>query len=172
MSKNTTKFSHAPCYESHKPLKILNGYVYGGNCGEVPPDMAMYIALDSGQAKNITKKGKAHYVLLNAKNGGVPNINNLLKVLIKASELLEQGKSIHVGCIGGHGRTGLVLAAMVAFIMDEADPITYVRDNYCKKAVETDAQVKYLNNHFNTPMAVPYYQIKSDTKVGNIFEVL
>lgn len=48
---------------------------------------------------------------------------------------------VEVGCIGGHGRTGTALACMgVLSGMSPAESISYVRDNYCRHAIETDRQ--------------------------------
>ena len=60
---------------------------------------------------------------------------------------------VEVSCIGGHGRTGTVLACMAVLsgkTPDEA--IQYVRGSYCKKAIETDEQewyVSYFNAYVN-----------------------
>lgn len=50
-------------------------------------------------------------------------------------------------CIGGHGRTGTalsILASLFGVVPDGICPVTYVRDHYCKKAVESDSQISYV----------------------------
>ena len=65
---------------------------------------------------------------------------------------LEAGRKVHCGCIGGHGRTGMFLAALVSKF-GEKDAISYVRANYCKKAVESSTQVKFLADRYGiTPV--------------------
>jgi hypothetical protein len=64
------------------------------------------------------------------------------------AEQIEAGKKVHVGCIGGHGRTGTLFAALVKVMLGEEDAIQYVRDGYCKKAVESKAQVDFLVKHY------------------------
>ena len=61
---------------------------------------------------------------------------------------LKAGKKVHAGCIGGHGRTGLFFAALVKTLGITDDAITYVRKNYCKKAVESKVQVEFLVQNF------------------------
>jgi hypothetical protein len=61
---------------------------------------------------------------------------------------VEEGKTVHVGCLGGHGRTGMVLSALVFKMMGIEDAITYVRENYCEEAVETLGQTQWLNAHY------------------------
>jgi hypothetical protein len=58
------------------------------------------------------------------------------------------GKTVHVGCVGGHGRTGIVISAIVAELTGKKDAIQWVRKHYCKKAVESKAQVQFLMKHY------------------------
>lgn len=66
---------------------------------------------------------------------------------------LKDGKKIHVGCIGGHGRTGLVFSAMYAEITGKKDAIQFVRKHYCDKAVESKKQIKFLMQHYGVDTA-------------------
>jgi hypothetical protein len=66
---------------------------------------------------------------------------------------LQSGKKIHAGCVGGHGRTGTFLAAVVAQMSGMQDAIQYVRKHYCHKAVETSSQVKFLIKEFGCSKA-------------------
>src|SRR5690606_13537712 len=52
------------------------------------------------------------------------------------------GKHVGIFCIGGHGRTGYFTACLLHVIRpDINDPVQWLRDNYCKKVVETSEQV-------------------------------
>lgn len=53
-----------------------------------------------------------------------------------------------VFCVGGHGRTGTAVAAMlVAALNYEAkQAINWVRDNYCEKAIESKSQEQYIHD--------------------------
>lgn len=55
------------------------------------------------------------------------------------------GREVYVGCMGGWGRTGLFLA-LVAKAAGVDDPVTYVRENYTSRAIETKAQEDYVKN--------------------------
>jgi hypothetical protein len=100
-----------------------------------------------------------------------------------AGQLLDDYK-VFVGCIGGHGRTGTFLSALVAHVcpkMIAQDAITYVRNNYCAKAVESESQVKFLVKHYGVkpivpskrPPQMPWYEGgKRYTKSGNLSSVL
>jgi hypothetical protein len=55
--------------------------------------------------------------------------------------------SVLVCCAGGHGRTGTalaILAGMCKVVPEGIDPIKWVREVYCKKVVESEEQIKYV----------------------------
>lgn len=151
--------SNKPCHESHPDLHILNGTLVGGNCRhhDRHKKVDLYVALDGSMQHPIfdpalTFKRCVYYPI---KNMGIPNNPEKFKILINTIvHYLMGGKKVHVGCIGGHGRTGMVLAAVAATASDmglevpEKDAIGWVRANYCKKAVETKAQEGFLVTHF------------------------
>jgi protein-tyrosine phosphatase len=50
-------------------------------------------------------------------------------------------------CQGGHGRTGTALAiicSLLNIIPENEDPVKWVREKYCKKAVESNEQLNYI----------------------------
>ncbi len=53
----------------------------------------------------------------------------------------QRGERVEVACIGGHGRTGTVLACMavLAGVRGE-EAVEWVRANYCRRAVQEPAQ--------------------------------
>ncbi len=51
------------------------------------------------------------------------------------------GEAVEVGCVGGFGRTGTVLACMAILAgVPAADAVAWVREHYDERAVETRAQ--------------------------------
>lgn len=51
------------------------------------------------------------------------------------------GKRVGMCCVGGHGRTGLLVATLVGLAEpDIADPVATTRERYCDKAVESFEQ--------------------------------
>ena len=71
---------------------------------------------------------------------------------------LDRPLRVLVSCMGGHGRTGTILAALaeVAGVTPtETDPITWIRSVYCKEAIETTEQVGYLEATFGFKMSTP-----------------
>lgn len=57
---------------------------------------------------------------------------------------------VYVGCMGGVGRTGLILAMFTA-LCGAKDPLTYVRANYNPHAVETREQEELLRKFMKSP---------------------
>ena len=61
-----------------------------------------------------------------------------------------------VMCMGGHGRTGTVLASLLMASgfksnKDAEHPIQWMWDNYCSNAIETDVQMKYVCDMWGLP---------------------
>lgn len=146
-----------PCYATHKGLDIIiEGRaftIYGGSCLHPVHDNAeVYVGLDVGMTiKPFRGDWSKHpeNIYYPIPDMSVPTNPESFKQLISGLHArLVKGKKIHVGCIGGHGRTGLVLAALVKVATGNAKAIDYVRANYCEHAVETYGQVQWLSEHF------------------------
>jgi hypothetical protein len=141
------------CYETHPALAIPNSdlQIFGGSCcSPSVKDADVYIGFDSGM--RFTQKHwpwkKGAELLFKITDMDAPSDAAEFKKLIKwTREQLDKGLKVHCGCIGGHGRTGTFLAALVSEF-GEPDAITYVRTNYCKKAVESSRQINFLHEHF------------------------
>lgn len=150
--------TYVPCYKSHKPLPMGNGLmIHGGSClNPVFNGHDVYIGFDFGM--KATSKSmpwtEGHEIKYEIRDGSVPKNTKLFIELVKwTAEQLVEGKSVHAGCIGGHGRTGMFFAALVAHMDVSDDPIQYVRDEYCHKVVESKEQVKFLVKHFGAKTA-------------------
>jgi protein-tyrosine phosphatase len=60
---------------------------------------------------------------------------------------LEAGKRVLIFCLGSHGRTGTVIAGLIAMLEPEVDdPIEAVRKRHCGKSVETREQAEWVRN--------------------------
>jgi hypothetical protein len=156
------------CAAKHPPLPLGEGLVvYGGSClSPVITDADIYVGFDAGmRLENLTwpwekKKG----ILFPIHDGGVPRTDDADNLINYLTEQILSGKKVHLGCIGGHGRTGLVLALLVKKILGDVNAITYVRDFYCKKAVETQKQVEWLSKNFGILPAQPSHYEKGSYK--------
>lgn len=152
------------CYETHPPLVFTDKKtgkemsVIGGNCFK-ESDTDIQVGFDSGMVLDSQfpwNKDKRIRFLFRIMDRQVPKDSKEAHNLIKwLAAQLRKGKTVHLGCIGGHGRTGTILAALVTYMTGEKDSITYVRKNYCKKAVESQVQVNWLHQEFGITKADP-----------------
>lgn len=170
------------CYHSHKPLPVgEDKVIYGGNCGTpAVEDADIYVGLDRGSFTPSLKAlpwNEGESFLYPITDGTPPkDPAEFMKLIVWLSNQLDAGKKIHVGCIGGHGRTGLVLAALAAcrakagkLVIPDDDPIMYVRLNYCEKVVETQTQVDFLVEHWGCKPVKPrhHYQTHNPNSYKN-----
>jgi len=160
MSKKKDKI-FVRCYESHPELKFVgkDGKTYslmGGSCVSPFDGYDIYVGLDLGMS--VSEQGypwvKGHEFLFPITDHSVPkDVDQFKKMVTWLIGMLKAKKKIHIGCIGGHGRTGLVFSAIYRQLTGKTNAIQYVRKNYCKKAVESKTQVKFLMKHYGVDKA-------------------
>lgn len=152
------------CWEGHKPLEIScrepGLMVFGGSCAHVPKGIDIQVGLDSIMSPLLHQSpwNDKHIISHLIPNMGVPSNKKEFKAMIRwLSFKILEGKKVHVGCIGGHGRSGLVLASLVQSIAGRDDAIDYVRLNYCRKAIENRKQEQWLMYHLGMDEpTIPY----------------
>lgn len=161
----TYKSSKPRCHTTHKPIKLGHGEVLGASCGSPREGYDIYIGFDYGmkmQHQPFPWDQTADPIIefqYRITDMCAPKSPKEFRKMIEWCALrLDAGAKIHVGCIGGHGRTGTFLAALVAFMGVSDDPIAYVREHHCKKAVESKSQIKFLIKHFGCKKAKPTKQ--------------
>lgn len=142
------------CYMKHKPLSLGGELkIWGGSCLHPKKKNAdIYIGFDRGMSyteKSYPWLGGGEF-LYPIRDQAAPDNTESFKSMVEwTAGQIQDGKEVHAGCIGGHGRTGLFFAALVAYMGVSKNAIEYVRKNYCDRAVESDAQVKFLEKHFD-----------------------
>ncbi len=157
VKKEEEKKGYSHCADNHPPLPILvDGKVYeihgGSSTRKAPPeDVEVFIGFDHGMVQTDRRfpwDPRTEFLYPITDMGVPPDLASFEKLLdYLAKEVMAQRK-VFIGCIGGHGRTGLVLAALVQRMTGEEDAITFVRNHYCKKVVESEKQVDWLHKHF------------------------
>jgi hypothetical protein len=152
-------FSSVPsCHESHPPLKLPGTelVIYGGSCLHPKvKDADVYIGFDGGMRRSErqypwVEGDEVKYEITDMSTPKTPAMFD--KLVDWTKQQLEAGRKVHCGCIGGHGRTGMFLAALVSKF-GEKDAIAYVRRHYCKRAVESSTQVKFLVDRYKVAPA-------------------
>lgn len=81
----------------------------------------------------------------------IPEPWQVLHIVREGLRVAREGGMVEVGCIGGHGRTGMMLAIMGLVIAHEMERrlrperiINWVRKNYCDQAIESELQEWYV----------------------------
>jgi hypothetical protein len=146
---------YVPCYEKHAPLHLGGGVFAGGSCVKPLKGFDIYVGLDYGMKRaevypwsKVNSQGPIE-VYFPITDMSVPSdISNFKEMITWLQQQLVLGKRVHVGCLGGHGRTGMVLAALVRQVTDDLKAAEWVRKEYCKHAIESVAQVNFLHTHF------------------------
>jgi len=157
------KLSSSKCAYTHRPLPLGNGrHLFGGSCSDPVFDGCdVYVGLDRWMQADAPwpweppKSGptRVKYEITDGHKPSDPKSFHRM-VLWLVGEI-QEGRAVHVGCIGGHGRTGMLLAALVSVLEIDPDPIKYVRENYCKHAVETKEQIAFLVERYACKAASP-----------------
>jgi hypothetical protein len=156
-----SNYVYEKCAHSHPALVIAladgkSVTIYGGSAASpIHKDCDVYVELDAYSAGVLSpfpweeQNGGAMVIKYPITDMQAPKDPVGFRKMVKwvAAQLLAE-KKVHVGCIGGHGRTGTVLAAIVKELTGEVDAISFVRKNYCQKAVESDTQIKFLAKEF------------------------
>ena len=79
-------------------------------------------------------------------DGGTPPVKpSFWRALLETCAREKAPLVIH--CVGGHGRTGTALAAiLLAYSIPYRDAVNFVREKHCVKAIETQSQLDYLED--------------------------
>lgn len=75
----------------------------------------------------------------------------------------DQERAVALYCEGGHGRTGTalsILASLSGQVPEGDDPVAWVRKNYCQEAVESWAQVDYIEHMTGAKVSVHPTSVK------------
>jgi protein-tyrosine phosphatase len=132
--------------------------VYGGSIFDIPKNVAdHYFLLDGGIKTSNTSYVTVHHI----PNWGVPkDIHSFNQCLEKAAIFVNEGCPIFVGCLGGHGRTGLFLSILLFQLTKDRLSLYNLREQYCYKAVETTTQYKFLMDYGLEIYALDYKRVK------------
>lgn len=160
MARKTTNPAER-CHNTHKELSLGGGTILGASCNYPRPGYDVYLGFDGGMrieslAPWRNESTSTVYAKLEIPDGGVPKDKAEFDAMILwLAGQLQQGKRVHIGCIGGHGRTGLVLAVLKCVIDDDQNAAEWVRKAHCSKAIETQRQVDWLQQHYGIVPVAP-----------------
>ena len=129
-------------YSCHRATEMWPNLVIGG-IRDVDDMLIMgveiLVPLDYLEG-NIWDRGfRGEILFCPIRDGHVLPDDVLERLTDRICRLLGEGRRVGIFCIGGHGRTGYVAACVLARLGVE-DPISYLREKYCRHAVETEEQ--------------------------------
>lgn len=181
-------------FQQYKTLPLFiqdkSYLVYGGSCYDTNIEgLNIYLSLDTEQPvydweqpwhpsyQQFDKKHIRFPVL----DMFIPDNSHDFKACISyIAEQVLLDKKIHIGCIGGNGRTGLFLSALTQTLMgntlnhyDADNAVEYVRKYYNPKAVETVSQLLFLkqvygiNFSLSDAKKVEQFSLHFEKEIGN-----
>ncbi len=153
------------CVHKQQAVKVGDKIIYcseqaysGWKERKIIPNLGVYMA--SFWADHITivkaagvKLPKSFYsypfIELDWPDGGIIDDALLDWVVQFIIKRLNLGQEVEIGCMGGHGRTGTLLACVLGSMenIHASKAIKEVRKRYCEKAVETRKQVKLVGTY-------------------------
>jgi protein-tyrosine phosphatase len=106
-------------------------------------------------------------ILLDWPDFGVPRAEApAIAAIIEALARATSGQDVLVGCLGGTGRTGTILACMAILAGVPPDlAAQWVRDHYRRKAVEMPAQEDWVVDRFARADTVRKHAEQSSTRI-------
>lgn len=159
------------CEHVGVPVRITTGMTiyasawsdvsYGKAADRITPDIGLY--LDSAWGRGAVLASPAMGELPFGQSGGAkilypwsdgssPDSLRTFSTMIEwLGDVILSGKYVETGCIGAHGRTGTLIAALIIRNRDlkAQDAIDWVRKHYCHKAIETHTQERFLKQYWN-----------------------
>lgn len=127
----------------HSTLNLWSGTLSGGRASQPPKNTYLLVAFE----KVYVEERMASLVLaVDTPNMKIPTNPDRFEFALQAAQTaLEAGKHVHAGCIGGHGRTGTFVACIAHRAgLVIGDPVRWTREHYCRKAVESVEQERFV----------------------------
>ena len=161
-----------PCGHNRDKFQLRNGEVIylssrsGSLKKEDRPDITMGCYLDDTWMKarvmftsdfrpdnnfsQLFKENDYPYIIVNWSDMGVVPLTDFSEIVAWCMTQIKHGEKLDIACVGGHGRTGTLLAGILLlqnYTADEA--IDKVRKEHCNRAIETVAQEQLIKQYYN-----------------------
>lgn len=135
----------------HLPMARGRYYtVYGGPYKKRPESLNGFPTYGVKMADEIRLMSD---VAIDVVDFGIPTVQQVDDALLQVVNLILSGRPVYVGCMGGIGRTGLLLA-ILAKVWGIEEPVKYVRVNYMAHAVETAPQMAFVRDYEPPPEVI------------------
>jgi protein-tyrosine phosphatase len=137
---------------------------YGHESAEPKPDFGFYLAKSLWEAKlshiwtngsylkSVAQTRSYPALVVDWLDGSAPRPELLTQLVNIALSKMRHGKRIDIGCNAGHGRTGTLLACLIARVehLSARVAIAEVRRRYCWLAIENLSQERAVETYVAT----------------------
>lgn len=160
-NREVFKWNCPPCHNG--PIEVIPNLFCGSleesaQMVSLPFSADMLVPLDSLDA-TIWKRGfRGEILYYPIEDYGVLPDEVLTMLISKILRRLKSGKKVGVFCLGGHGRTGYI-ASIVLGKLGYEDPVDFLREHYCKKAIESNEQIQHIAEVLDKPELLNKYAI-------------
>lgn len=135
------------CSHKHDEIEIADGYfVY---CSSVNYVIEEADNPDFGLYADYSWRPTWRNEFINWPDYNMPKDKEIaLTQIVDAYERILNGEMVEIGCIGGHGRTGTILACL--YLLGQEGSVTpneayhFVKNSYCVHAIESDIQEWFI----------------------------
>jgi hypothetical protein len=138
---------------------VLCSGLYAASRGAAPGDACPAVGyyLDERWRADPPAAVAARPVHVDWPDFGVIQPERLAEVAAEVAGAIAAGQSVEIACLGGHGRTGTLLAAVIGHAegLGAAAALREARRRYCPPAVATRAQVRLIYAALGAPPPPP-----------------
>jgi len=141
-------YNYKKCTHKHDEIKLYDGTpIY---CSSVRDKSTDLKSPDFGLYADSSWRPLWRNEFITWPDYGIPTHEELgLTQIYEAFFRAQNGAMVEIGCIGGHGRTGTILAIMYIASaegkVNGKEAFDFVKKNYCEHAIESDIQEWYIN---------------------------
>ncbi len=156
------RWSRPPCHGG--PVEVIPN-LFCGSLEEStqmvsPPFLVdVLVPLDSLDAKIWMTGFHGEILYYPIEDYGVLPDEVLTMLIAKILHRLKSGKKVGIFCFGGHGRTGYI-ASIVLGKLGYEDPTGFLREHYCKKAIESNEQIQHIAEFLDKPELLDKYAVE------------
>lgn len=147
VSNTSTYKPKKKCSHKHDAIEIVDGFYV--HCSSVNYKLDDEVQPDFGLYADYSWSPTWRNEFINWPDYRIPKDKDIALVQIAdAFERILNGEMVEIGCIGGHGRTGTILACLYLLGQNgtatHKDAYKYVKENYCSSAIESDTQEWFI----------------------------
>lgn len=127
------------------------------------PDMGVYVSelwmqhFSGLVGVGLTLPSKYKAIICDWPDYGVVSVEEVRWLVLWIVDCLEKGMDVDIGCHGAHGRTGALLACVIAYLegCGALTAMNLVFKRHCNKCIETKGQANLVREFCGEPTVTP-----------------